>query len=306
MIHSGLARRVSPPVVSLDDAPSAVRTSVGALVEAMAQELADAAVVDARSEARDLIAAVAGRPRFWPLLEPWAMLDAGVVGRVRAAVRRRAAGAPFAYAAGVAAFRYLTLRVDERVLIPRQETEVLVDLVLRAATRLPQATAADIGTGSGAIALALATEGQYRVIATDVAADALAVARENAAAIGATASVEFRLGSGLAPLQRESLDVLVANPPYIAFDEAPALPASVRDWEPMHALMCGDGGLAITREIISGSPAVLRSGGLMALECDSRRARTVAALVAANGAFRDVALHPDLTGRDRFVLACRA
>jgi release factor glutamine methyltransferase len=307
MSLSGLARRASSQLVSFADAPSAVRTSVGALVEAMAMELADAAVVDARSEARDLIAAVAGRPRFWPLLEPWAMLDADVVRRVRAAVRRRAAGAPFAYAAGVAAFRYLTLHVDERVLIPRQETEVLVDLVLRAAPRLPQATAADIGTGSGAIALALATEGQVRrVIATDVAADALAVARGNAAAIGVTASVEFRLGSGLAPLQSETLDVLVANPPYIAFDEAPVLPASVRDWEPMHALICGDGGLAITREIISGSPAVLRSGGLMALECDSRRARTVAALVAANGAFRDVAVHPDLTGRDRFVLACRA
>jgi release factor glutamine methyltransferase len=212
---------------------------------------------------------------------------------------------PFAYAVGRAAFRHLTLSVDEHVLIPRQETEMLVDLVLG---RRNGGVAADVGTGSGAIAIALATEGKFdRVVATDIAVDALAVAKKNAAAVAATvtAPIEFRSGDLLAPLAGEQLDVLVSNPPYIAFEEARELPSSVRDWEPGLALFSGGEGLELTRRIVAGAPALLSSGGLLALEVDSRRATQVMASVAASGAFTAVELVQDLMGRDRFVLATR-
>jgi release factor glutamine methyltransferase len=227
---------------------------------------------------------------------------------VSQAARRRAAGAPFAYAAGRAAFRHLTLAVDEHVLIPRQETELLVELVLTERRASPGGVAVDIGTGSGAIALALATEGRFdRVIATDLAVDALAVARRNATALlpAQAARLEFRSGDLLAPLAGESVDVLVSNPPYIAWEEAADLPAAVRDWEPGHALLCGDRGLAITRRLVAGAPVLLSSGGLLALEVDSRRATAVAGLIAGQDAWTEVAVHQDLTGRDRFVLATR-
>jgi release factor glutamine methyltransferase len=117
--------------------------------------------------------------------------------------------------------------------------------------------------------------------------------------------VEFRTGDLLTPLSGERLDVLVSNPPYIAFDEAGALPASVRDWEPSHALFSGRNGLDATNRIVRGAPELLCTGGLLALEVDCRRALTVAELVASNGAFSGVSVCQDLMGRDRFVLASR-
>jgi release factor glutamine methyltransferase len=280
---------------------------VGELVDRIATLLSVAGIAEANAEARDLVAAVAGKGRFWPRLNADVPMTPDLAGRALSAAERRARGMPFAYAVRRAAFRHLTLMVDERVLIPRQETEQLVDLVLRQRRRTG-GVVADVGTGSGAIALALASEGTFeRVVATDVAADALAVARENAGALpqGST-PVEFRAGNLLSPLAGERLDVLVSNPPYIALDEAPALPASVRDWEPVPALFSGGHGLYATGRIIEGAPALFCSGGLLALEVDCRRALQVTELVASSGAFTDIQLHQDLMGRDRFVLATRA
>ena len=225
----------------------------------------------------------------------------------RQAAAARARGAPFAYAVGRAAFRYLTLAVDDRVLIPRQETEVLVDLVLEA-EQGGRGTLVDVGTGSGAIALALATEGDFeRVIATDVSRGALEVAERNAARVRdeLRAPVEFLHGSLLAPLAGLRVRALVSNPPYIAFSELEELPASVRDWEPPLALLSGDEGLAVTRSIVRDAPTVLERGGLLALEVDTRRASLVVEALASNGSYQDVAVHLDLTGRERFVLARR-
>lgn len=283
-------------------------TQVGTLVRDVGRLLAEARVPEAHHEARDLVAAVTGQGRFWPSLNAGESLDAGTVLDIQAAAVRRASGMPFAYAVGRAAFRHLTLRVTPAVLIPRQETELLVDLVLqhRGASG---GTAADVGTGSGAIALALATEGRFdRVIGTDIASDVLRVARENAQAVQVPARtlVEWRAGDLLAPLRGERLDVLVSNPPYIAFDEARSLPRLVRDWEPSHALFSPGQGLDATRKIVAGAPALLCSGGLIALEVDCRRALEVVDLVAASGAFTNLALHRDLQDRDRFVLATRA
>jgi release factor glutamine methyltransferase len=226
------------------------------------------------------------------------------------AAARRARGAPFAYAVGRAAFRHLTLDVDERVLIPRQETEVLVDEVLRELgdARGEGATAVDVGTGSGAIALALASESRLaRVVATDVSLDALAVARANATLLShaLVARVEFRHGSLLAPVRDLRVRAVVSNPPYIAYDEALELPASVRDWEPAIALLSGAEGMACIAALVRDSADVLEPGGLLALEVDSRRASLAAELAASDGRYRDVRVRLDLAGRERFVLAVR-
>jgi release factor glutamine methyltransferase len=217
---------------------------------------------------------------------------------------------PEQYASGEAAFRFLTLRVDPRVLIPRPETEGLVDLALdaiRAAGR-ESSVAVDVGTGSGAIALALVTEGGFdRVIGIDVSADAISVARGNAERIPvpAAARVEFRLGSYLAPVRDLDVSLVVSNPPYIAYREAEDLPASVRDWEPPIALFTGNDGLAATAAIVREAATVLVSGGVLALEVDSRRAGQVMDLLRKDGRYGAMRAHRDLTDRDRYVLAER-
>ena len=188
------------------------------------------------SPATDIIAALLEVPRSWPRMNRDAALDADTITAARKASEKLKQGAPFAYAVGSACFRHLNLLVDQRVLIPRPETEVLVGEILdRMASRVSWGTAIDIGTGSGAIALSLASEGKFtKVIATDASLDALEVARLNARRAGAVlhCEVEFRHGSLVAPVAREKAQVVVSNPPYVAFAEAAALPASVRDWEP--------------------------------------------------------------------------
>jgi release factor glutamine methyltransferase len=282
-----------------------VAGTVGALVRELTVMLRGAGVEDAKREAGDIVAAVNDAPRFWALLHEFDVVSASTAASCRRAAQHRSSGAPFAYAVGRSAFRHLTLHVDERVLIPRQETELLVDEVLaREATGL----AIDIGTGSGAIALALASEGRFdRVIGTDVSSGAVRVARANGERLASelTAAVEWREGSLLAPVAGERARVLVSNPPYISFDEAPTLPESVRDWEPPFALYSALGGMAISASIIRGAPDVLVPGGLLVMELDSRRASLAAELALASGRYRDVSVRFDLTGRERFLIARR-
>lgn len=212
---------------------------------------------------------------------------------------------PVQYAEGKAYFRHLELRVDERVLIPRPETEVVVEWALKLAGS-GGGIALDIGTGSGAIALSLALEGGFeRVIATDVSADAIDVARENLALVAARlrTPVELRVGSFLAPVLGAGAQLLVSNPPYIAAGELPSLPANVRGWEPPLALLSEDGGMAATAAIIEGAHRVLAPGGWLVLETDSTRARAVESAVLARKQYCDIAVHQDLTGRDRVLVA---
>jgi release factor glutamine methyltransferase len=225
---------------------------------------------------------------------------------IRAAMKR-AGGMPLAYAVGRASFRHLTLDVDERVLIPRVETEVLVDRVLERCTPKTR-TIADIGTGSGAIALSLAFEAEFdRVFATDVSLDAINVAAANAASFSKAlkSPVEFRHGSLLAPLRGEKLDAIVCNPPYISFAEIAELPPDVRDWEPSLALLCAQDGLSVTRELVRQAPDALVRGGFLALEVDTVRAGTVAEMIAVDGRYAEIEVQLDLTGRERFVFARR-
>jgi len=259
---------------------------------------------DARREARWLAAGVLDCAPVEVASRLDAPIPVATADLIRAAAERRAAGEPMAYAVGSAPFRHLVLAVDARVLIPRPETEVVVEEALRAVAQRPGGTAVDIGTGSGAIALSLATEGRFdRVVATDLSADALDVARANAARLAPLVPVEFRQGADCAPLDGQAR-VIVSNPPYIAYEEAVALPASVRDWEPATALFAPDHGMARYQALLSEAGPYLEPEGVLVLEVDSQRAGETAALAAQLG-WRHVRLVRDLTGRDRVLVAHR-
>lgn len=224
----------------------------------------------------------------------------------KARLLRRAKREPLQYIDGEAHFRDLRLAVDRRVLIPRPETEVLVDEVLSWARGREALTALDVGTGSGAIALALATEGPFaRVVATDVQPAALEVARANLAAAAPGAPVELRQGSVYEPVAGEAFDVVVSNPPYVRTDEREGLDAEVRDWEPASALFAGADGLDVVRRLVSGAAAAVRPGGLLALEVGATQTEAVAALVRVTGAFAEPTVRRDLAGRPRVVAARR-
>jgi len=281
--------------------------TVGDLLDELAVQLAGAGVPPARAEARDLIAGVLDEPRFWPTAHRDDEVAEAQEGAIRAAADRRAQGMPLQYAIGRAAFRHLVLEVDPRVLIPRPETELLVDLVL-AAQRGGRGRAVDVGTGSGAIALALAAEGAFdEVHAIELSPDALKVAQANLAAIPEDKRdrVRFHEGSLLKPVMGTLFDTVVSNPPYISMSERPELPALVREWEPSMALFSGDGGMWAIRALVPQSAEVLVPGGLLAMEIDARRADLAVAAVRDDGRFTDIETRLDLTGRPRFVVARR-
>ena len=282
--------------------------TLGALTDEMARQLAPAFGTDALREARELLAALHDMPRHWPLVERASVMSADAWSRALGAATRRAQGAPLQYAAGRAAFRHLTLDVDERVLIPRPETEQLVEIVLELTRHQAGGIAVDVGTGSGAIALALAGEGSFdTVLATDISLDALEVARANVRRCAASlrAPVTLRHGSLLEPVHERGVRAVVSNPPYIAYDEAPSLPAGVRNWEPAVALFSGADGMTVTARLVRAAGDTLAAGGVLALEVDARRAGLVAELVSSAGAYDDVRVLLDLTGRERFVVARR-
>ena len=284
-----------------------MRTTVGALLEALAVRLAGPERPPARTEARDLIAAVLDAPRFWPPAHREEVLPSEIVERIEAAAARRVEGMPLQYAIGQAPFRHLTLQVDRRVLIPRPETEVLIDLVL-SLTGGGHGIAVDVGTGSGAIALALAAEGAFETVhAIDLSPDALAVAQANLAAIpeARRSGLRWHQGDLLGPLRGLTVDVVASNPPYISPEEMPALPALVREWEPSMALVAADDGMALIRALVPQAAAVLVAGGWLVMEVDARRADLAAAAVRDDGRFAAVEVRADLTGRPRFVVGRR-
>jgi len=224
-----------------------------------------------------------------------------LLARYDGAVARLERGVPFAYAVGSVGFRMLDLKIDRRALIPRPETEGLVDLVLaRCATGL----VADIGTGCGCIALALAAEGQFeRVVAVEQSADAAALARENVKRLSPKTPVEIRDGDLLVPLvhRGERYRAIVSNPPYLTPREYAELDRSVAEFEPREALVSGSDGLDATRSLFAGAAGVLEPGGLLAVEIDERRADAIRLLGREYG--WDVAIHADLFGRPRYALA---
>lgn len=277
-----------------------VTLSLGGLTARVVEAFARSGIVEPRREALRLVAELSGRSVGDLRLRSDDPAEPTLVERVADGARRRASGEPLAYVSGSAGFRDLDLQVDRRVLIPRPETEGLVELVLQA-TR--QGRVVDVGTGSGCIALSLAQEGSYRHVAgVDRSAPALMVARENARRLHLP--VSFLQGDLVSALAPESREVVVSNPPYLTEAELQGLDPSVRDWEPHQALASGRDGLNAVRGLLEDARRVLVPTGLLAMEVDSSRAVQVAALARRSG-WTDVAVTQDLFGRDRFVTARR-
>jgi release factor glutamine methyltransferase len=212
-------------------------------------------------------------------------------------VRRRASGYPLPYLTGSVEFYSLTFEVTPEVLIPRPETETLVDLAL---ARRPE-TVVDVGTGSGCIAVALAMHlPQATVHAIELSPATLAVARRNAERHGVADRVDLMVGDVLSPRPGPA-DLIVSNPPYIATGDCASLPTSIRDHEPRLALDGGPDGLAIVRRLLAQAPAVLKSGGAILIEIGADQGEAASRLARTYFSQARVRIHPDLAGRDRVV-----
>ena len=232
-------------------------------------------------------------------------LSAAELELIRPLVRRRGLREPVQYILGETEFFGLKLKVDKRALIPRPETERLVELVTQRLSS-PPSTILDLGTGSGAIALALAK--QYvdaRVTALDASEDALSLARENAASTQFAERVTILNSNWYAAIPADGrFDLIIANPPYLTADETLQATPEVRSHEPASALTSAEGGLADLRAIIAEAPRFLAPGGLLALETGIAQHAELKRLAGEAG-FPRTESHPDLTGRDRYILAWR-
>jgi release factor glutamine methyltransferase len=271
------------------------------LLAAGTAALRAAGVIDPRAEAVRLWEALTGESPATRILQMDGAVGLPSAAAFRAGVARRAAGEPLAHVTGSAGFRTLHLRIDRRALIPRPETEGLVDLLL---SRVSQGTVADLGTGSGCLALSLATEGQFSlVVGLDLDAASLQLAKENRARAGVP--VHLVRGDLCSPLRHEGFDALISNPPYLTTGEYEALEPGVREWEPRAALVSGPDGMEATYRLLDQGRSVVREGGWVALEIDCTRAADSARRATALG-WADVAIYADLFGRERYLLARRS
>jgi len=261
----------------------------------VSRRLGRAGCASARVDAEFLLAHVLGTTRSSVLVDPDRALSDEAVARVEELVVRRERREPLAYVLGEWGFRRLKLKVDSRVLVPRPETEVVVERCLALIGRLAEPRVLDVGTGSGAIALAIADEHPgARVSGVDQSAGALAVADTNARRLGL--DVTFAEHDLFAGLPGGSWDLVVSNPPYVSPDEIDHLEPEVRDWEPRSALV-GEGA---TKAIAEAARSVLRDGGALVLEVAEGDADRVAVLLRTLG-YTDVVVTKDLAGRDRVV-----
>lgn len=252
-----------------------------------------------RLDAEVLLAAALGVDRTALFLDPGREVNGPAVRAFQDAVRRRSASRePVAYITGTRGFRHIELAVDARVLVPRPETELLVEVALELLGEGERVV--DVGTGSGAVALALASERpDLRVLATDVSAEALAVARANARRLG-LGGVTFAHGDLLAGVGE--VDVVLSNPPYVAAGRRASLAPEITRHEPPGALFAGEDGLDVIRRLV---PAAATSGArLLAIELGEGQAAAVSALMTEAG-FGEVKARRDLAGVERVVVGRR-
>jgi release factor glutamine methyltransferase len=268
-------------------------------VHAVARKLGESEVPSPRVDAEHLVAHVLGISRSELYVADEALTE-DQLDRLRSVQERRQQREPLAYVLGEWGFRRLTLEVDRRVLIPRPETEMLVERCLERMRHVPEPRVLDLGVGSGAIALAIVDEHPgARVLAVDRSADALAVARANLARTLVDGRVELRRGDLLAGVSGP-FDLLVANPPYVSPEEYETLEPEIRLYEPREALV----GVGVGAEIAGAAQDVLAPGGWLLLECGDGQAGNLAAELQALG-YQEVAKTPDLAGRERIVEARR-
>ncbi len=315
-----------------DLAPSmshpAPRTPHGFTYRRTVERLKRAGLENALLDAACLLEAASHVPRWRFILEPERPVDCENPDLFESLLSRREAREPLAYILGVKEFWSLLLEVGPAVLIPRPETETLVEAVLRkvrsAECGVRSATLShlaprtshlalsilDLGTGSGAIAFALAAEiPQGRIWAVDRSLDALGIARRNAETLGLAGRVHFLAGDLLEPLRAihvgGGFDLIVSNPPYVPSDALDSLPLEVAAYEPYLALDGGADGLHYHRRIIEAAPGYLHEDGWLALEVGDGQAAEVARLIGRTKAFGPVGVEKDPAGHDRVVLAPR-
>jgi release factor glutamine methyltransferase len=262
--------------------------------------------VDPAMESRVLLRRALGFTEMEILAFPDRPVSPAGARRYGGAIARRAARVPFAYILGEREFWSIPLTVGPGVLIPRPETELLVESVLELSTA-GEETIAEIGTGSGAVAVALAKEmPAARIIATDLSRRALLTARRNALRHGA-GNIEFRRGDLLAPLRRPRIaggfDFLVSNPPYVSEAQWRGLEPEVRDFEPKMALVAGASGLEIIARLAAGAAEFLKPGGRLIFEIGRGQARAARALL--KGPWTNIEIKKDLRGIRRAVIARR-
>lgn len=263
--------------------------------------LALQASASARLDAELLLASALALTRTDLYREPERPLDDAAAARFETLLNARASGMPVAYLRGRAEFWSLELEVTPDVLVPRAETELLVEIALELAP--PHAVLADLGTGSGAIALALGHERpDALVVASDKSARALAIAAKNRARLHLEQVVLVQ-SDWLRPFRPDAFDLIVANPPYIAPDERAQLPLEL-GFEPAHALFAADAGLADLHAIIEQSTAALRAGGWLVLEHGASQAPAVSECMRREN-YTDIETRRDLAGRDRVTLGRR-
>jgi release factor glutamine methyltransferase len=265
-------------------------------LDAAAGELADAGCPSPRVDAEWLLAGALSVSRSELQADGTRELTPEIAVAFRQAITRRAAREPLAYIFGEWGFRRLDLRVDSRVLIPRPETEVLVERSLALLAGIDQPRVLDIGVGSGAIALSIADEhAGAHVVATDPSAGALAVAGENRARLGLDGRVELVEGELFAGVAGP-FHLVVSNPPYVDAAELDTLDPEVRDYEPREALIA----TGVAEVIVAAAPDVLVAGGALALEVADGKAAEIAAALDESG-YREVTVTHDLAGRERIV-----
>jgi release factor glutamine methyltransferase len=266
--------------------------------------LASASSAVGPSDARFIVEEASGYDRASFIVHAASLVPARAMAYLDAMVARRAAGEPLQYVLGRWGFRSLDLMVDRRVLIPRPETEEVVGWAMALVAGRRRLRAADLGTGSGAIALSLASELGASVWATDISAPALDVASANLAGLGGWAATRVQLCLGcwwdaLPSSLRGSLDLIVSNPPYVG--EHDPLPPSVADYEPPIALRAGPLGMDALDVIVRGAPEWLAPGGALVVEIDPRQASVVSPLAASCGL--SASIRADSSGRDRALVA---
>ena len=261
----------------------------------------------ARLDAEHLLAHVLETDRLGLYLEFDRPVRTEDLNRFKPLLLDRSRRKPLQYVLGRTAFRGMELVTDPRVLIPRPETEELVEAVLKHVAEWGRGRlrALDVGTGCGAIALALAQEEPFdHVLATDASQAALDVAKENLCSLGLEKQVELRHGVSLGVVRpAERFHVLVSNPPYVSEEDFRELQPEVRDWEPREALVAGSGGLAVLSDLVEGASRVLEVGGLLALEVGFGQAPSIAELIRGTRGFESPVVMRDLCGTERVVLS---
>ena len=302
-----MSRRRTERTGDSDSSDATAPPSVRVVLERGSEILAGRSAADASREALFLLAGVLEVTPGSLALQRDRRLKGPELVEYESRLARRLAGEPLQYVEGRAAFRDLWLRVDRSVLIPRPETEILVEYVLDWCRGREGLRGLDVGTGSGAIAISLAREGSFdRMVAVDISCEALKVAAINAREAGLERRLDLRGGSLFEAIDPdERFHVIVSNPPYIAEAEVATLAAEVREWEPSVALYAGPTGLEVIEQIVAIAPDYLERGGLLALEVAPGVADAALASVRRTGSYVRERLERDLTGSDRIVLAER-